>query len=68
MKEGRSILALFTRARRQHMGLSQAQLARSLGLRRDQISKAECGLACGTHGRAKLLQFNELERDGHAGD
>lgn len=53
------ILALFTLARRTHLQLSQAQLAHQLGIRRDQVSRAERALPCGQTGRAALCKFNE---------
>lgn len=54
------ILACFTQARRLHEGRSRGDLARLLGLRADQVAKAENGKPCGDHARKRLLEWNGL--------
>lgn len=55
-----TILAAFTLARRWHEGLTQAALAARLGIRPDQVARAEAGKPCG-YARAILLEWNGLE-------
>lgn len=55
------ILAIFTSARRSHEGMTRADLARRLGIRADQVAKAENGRPCGEAAHALLLKWNGLE-------
>jgi hypothetical protein len=54
------ILACFTQARRLHEGRTRGDLARILGIRADQIAKAENGRPCGDEARERLLKWNGL--------
>jgi hypothetical protein len=54
------ILACFTQARRLHEGRTRGDLARLLGIRADQVAKAENGKPCGDDARKRLLEWNGL--------
>lgn len=54
------ILACFTQARRLHEGHTRGDLARMLGIRADQVAKAENGKPCGDYARVRLLEWNGL--------
>jgi hypothetical protein len=54
------ILACFTQARRLHEGRTRGDLARLLGIRADQVAKAENGKPCGDDARVRLLEWNGL--------
>jgi hypothetical protein len=55
------ILACFTQARRLHEGRTRGDLARLLGIRADQVAKAENGRPCGEAAHGLLLKWNGLE-------
>lgn len=54
------ILALFTFARRRHLGLTPSALARQLGLRPDQVRAVEAGRNAGAAAIAKLERWNGI--------
>lgn len=56
-----TILACFTTARRLHEGKTRGALAKQLGIRADQVAKAESGKPCGSDAEAKLMAWNGLE-------
>lgn len=61
----RTILAVYTKARRMHLGLSPSRLAARLKIRADQVKAAEAGKRIAAKARAALVAFNELEAWDH---
>ena len=57
----RVILAVFTRARRMHEGLTQAALAAAIGVTARQVCAAEAGRGCGG-ARLALERWNEIAK------
>jgi hypothetical protein len=55
------ILACFTQARRLHEGRTRCELAKLLGIRADQVAKAENGRPCGEAAHQLLPKWNGLE-------
>ena len=61
----RAVVAAFTNGMRLHLGLTQAGLARQIGIRPDQVSKAESARPCGAAAWRELVKFNNLETHGY---
>lgn len=59
--EFRRILALFTYARRRHCRLTRTHLAAALGIRADQVRKAEEAKPCGSDAAQALAKWNGIE-------
>lgn len=63
MTHSPAILALFTSARRKHLGLSQPRLARRLKITPASLRACESARRFAKSAEAALLKFNELEAE-----